>query len=115
MFLWRAVKLILEYHVMKQPDSLVKVHTNGSLDNEPSSQKFAIALFPIKVNENTLRGSNSAIFIFSLPGQSPGRAIILPPASALASALASASVLALALGVVVASALAKSLTLKFFM
>ena len=36
-------------------------------------------------------------FIFSLPGQSPGRAIVLPPALAAASALA------------------KSLTLKFFM
>ena len=39
--------------------------------------------------------------IFSSPGQSPGRAIVLPPA------------LALALAAV--SALAKSLTLKFFM
>ena len=37
--------------------------------------------------------------LFSWSGQSPGRAIELPPASALASA----------------SALAKSLTLKFFM
>ena len=36
--------------------------------------------------------------IFSSPGRSPGRAIVLPPASALAAA----------------SALAKSLTLKFF-
>ena len=43
--------------------------------------------------------SNSAIFLFSSPGRSPGRAIVLPPASA--SALA--------------SVLAKSLTLKFFM
>ena len=41
----------------------------------------------------------------SLPGQSPGRAIVLPPASALALGLASAAALALA----------KSLTLKFFM
>ena len=40
--------------------------------------------------------------IFSSPGQSPGRAIVLPPASALA----------LAAG---AAALAKSLTLKFIM
>ena len=39
------------------------------------------------------------IKLFSSAGQSPGRAIVLPPASALASA----------------SALAKSLTLKFFM
>ena len=38
--------------------------------------------------------------IFSLPGRSPGRAIVLPPALALASA---------------ASVLAKSLKLKFFM
>ena len=37
--------------------------------------------------------------IFSSPGRSPGRAIVLPPASALA----------------LAAALAKSLTLKFFM
>ena len=41
--------------------------------------------------------------IFSSPGRSPGRAIVLPPASALASTLAAAS------------ALAKSLTLKIFM
>ena len=47
------------------------------------------------------------MLIFSLPGRSPGRAIVLRPA--LASALASASALA------VASALAKSITLKFFM
>ena len=40
--------------------------------------------------------------VFSSPGRSPGRAIVLPPASA--SELASA-----------AAALAKSLTLKFFM
>ena len=32
--------------------------------------------------------------IYSSPGRSPGRAIVLPPASALALALASASVLA---------------------
>ena len=46
------------------------------------------------------------IFLFSSPGQSPGRAIVLPPASALALAAASAA----------ASALAnvKFLTLKFF-
>ena len=43
--------------------------------------------------------------VFSSPGQSPGRAIVLPPASALALASASAA----------ASALAKSLTFKFFM
>ena len=41
--------------------------------------------------------------IFSSPGRSPGRAIILSPASALALALAAA-----------AAALAKSLTLKLF-
>ena len=45
--------------------------------------------------------------VFSLPGRSSGRAIVLPQASALASA----SALALA----VVSALAKSLMLKFFM
>ena len=44
-------------------------------------------------------------YIISSPGRSPGRAVVLPPASALALA----SVL------VAASALAKSLTLKFFM
>ena len=32
--------------------------------------------------------------VFSLPGQSPGRVIVLPPASALASALALAVALA---------------------
>ena len=48
-------------------------------------------------------------FIFSSPGRSPGRAIVLLLASALA--LASGSALALASG----SALAKSLTLNFFM
>ena len=35
----------------------------------------------------TIRGSNSD-FLFSLPGQSPGRAIVLPPVLALALALA---------------------------
>ena len=50
-------------------------------------------------------GSNSAIF--NLPGRSPGRAIVLPPALAAALALASSAA--------AASALAKSLTLKFFM
>ena len=44
---------------------------------------------------------------FSSPGRSPGRAIVLPPASALASASALVSA--------AASVLAKSLTLKFFM
>ena len=43
------------------------------------------------------------LVLFSSPGQSPGRAIVLPTASALALAAA------------VAAALAKSLTLKFFM
>ena len=41
------------------------------------------------------------IFVFSSPGQSPGRAIVLPPALGSASGLAGA-------------ALAKRLTLKFF-
>ena len=41
--------------------------------------------------------------LFSLPGPSPGRAIVLPPQSALA------------LAGTAASASAKSLTLKFFM
>ena len=44
------------------------------------------------------------IFLFSSPGQSPGRAIVLPPASALAAASAAASALANV----------KFLTLKFF-
>ena len=50
-------------------------------------------------NENTTH--TAVMCVFSSPGQSPGRAIVLPPA--LASALA------------LAAALAKSLTLKFFM
>ena len=41
-----------------------------------------------------------SFLLFSWPGRSPGRAIVLPPASALALA---------------AAALAKSLTLNFFM
>ena len=45
--------------------------------------------------------------LFSSPGRSPGRTIVLPPVSALALVSALASVAALAL--------AKSLTLKFFM
>ena len=44
------------------------------------------------------------IFLFSLPGRSPGRAIVLPPASALVSALAGAAL-----------ANVKVFTLKFFM
>ena len=47
------------------------------------------------------RLNQTKIFVFSWPGQSPGRAIVLPPVSALALALA--------------AALAKSLMLKFFM
>ena len=43
----------------------------------------------------------SSTFLFSSPGRSPGRAIVLPPALASASALV--------------SGLAISLTLKFFM
>ena len=46
----------------------------------------------------------TGIYIFSSPGRSPGRAIVLPPVSALASALALASTL------VSASALAKCLS-----
>ena len=45
--------------------------------------------------------SKDYVVVFSSPGRSPGRAIVLPPASALAS--------------VAVSALAKSLMLKFFM
>ena len=45
------------------------------------------------------------VAIFSSPGRSPERAIVLPLASALVLALASAA----------AAVLAKSLTLKFFM
>ena len=51
----------------------------------------------------TLLSAEFWLPIFSSPGQSPGRAIVLPPALALGSASAAAS------------ALAKSLTLKFFM
>ena len=46
----------------------------------------------------------SVIPLFRSPGRSPGRAIVLPPAAALALTLALA-----------AAALAKSLTLKVFM
>ena len=53
------------------------------------------------MNGYTFRGNN--FVIFSSPERSPGKAIVLP------LALASGSVLA------AASALAKSLTLKFFM
>ena len=53
----------------------------------------------ITINGYTFRGANFAIF--SSPGRSPGRAIVLPPASALVLAAA-------------ASALAKNLTLKVF-
>ena len=48
-------------------------------------------------------GSRKTDWLFSLPGGSPGRAIVLPPASVSASALAAPS------------ALAKSLTLKFLL
>ena len=44
----------------------------------------------LQINGNTLRGSNSAYsrcFIFSSPGRSPGRAIVLPLVSALAKCL----------------------------
>ena len=51
----------------------------------------------------TLWHSCSFETFFSSPGRSPGRAIVLPPASVLALAAAAVSVLA------------KSLTLKFFM
>ena len=42
----------------------------------------------------TVIGSVNFYRIFSSPGRSPGRAIVLPPASALAFALAAASALA---------------------
>ena len=53
--------------------------------------------------EKKIYGKKDFFSFFSSPGQSPGRAIVLPPASALGSALAAAA------------ALAKTLTLKFFM
>ena len=46
--------------------------------------------------DNSYHGNDSAIFSFSSPGGSPGRAIVLPPALTLASALALASASALA-------------------
>ena len=52
---------------------------------------------------------NSHCSLSGSSGRSPGRAIVLPPASVLASALA------LPLALVEVLALAKSLTLKFFM
>ena len=57
---------------------------------------------PMRRETNTSKSTKIAAdntLIFSSPGRSPGRAIVLPPASALA----------------LAAALAKSLTLKFFM
>ena len=50
---------------------------------------------------------NSYCSLFSSPGRSPGRAIVLPPVSVLA--------LALALALAEVSALAKSLTFFFFL
>ena len=49
-------------------------------------------LSAIRLRVNNVKGFNTSIFlaIFSLPGQSPGRAIVLPLASALALASASA-------------------------
>ena len=41
-----------------------------------------------------LHVTNMFLIIFSSPGRSPGRAIILPPASALALALAAVAALA---------------------
>ena len=62
----------------------------------------------MKVGQNNIRNFIEItcllhFFFFSLSGRSPGKAIVLPPASALALAFAAAA------------ALAKSLTLKFFM
>ena len=45
---------------------------------------------------NFLVGIKDSFTLFSLPGQGPGRAVVLPPVSALASAFASASAAALA-------------------
>ena len=73
----------------------------------PSDGPLSLYSFNIHVIFTFL--SHPECLIFSSPGRSPGRTIVLPPASALASALVLASALA------AASALAKSLTLKFFM
>ena len=48
--------------------------------------------------------------IFRLPGQSPGRAIVLPPASALVSALAAALSAALSAASALAAALSAALS-----
>ena len=56
----------------------------------------------IRTAETVLECIDLTTCIFSLPEQSPGRAIVLPLASTLALGLA-------------ATALAKCLTLKFFM
>ena len=61
----------------------------SSRDPDPVYETSAIRVFVLLVSFSN----------FSLPGQSPGRAIVLLPASALAAA----------------AALAKSLMLKFFM
>ena len=52
----------------------------------------------IRIDENLFTNFGFLGFLFSSPGLSPGRAIVLPPALALAAA----------------AVLAKSLTLKFF-
>ena len=64
----------------------------------------------MKVGQNNIRNFIKItcllhFFFFSSPGRSPGKAIVLPPASALALAFVSALALA--------AALAKSLTLSF--
>ena len=62
------------------------------------SRGTTLPVFGVRVAGGVGKGCELGNTIFSSPGRSPGRAIVLPPAVALAAA-----------------ALAKSLTLKFFM
>ena len=74
---------------------MILYHTNVLYDNIVDKFEFECSRAKVKVT----------LDIFSSPGRSPGRAIVLPPASASASALA--------LAAAAAAALAKSLTLIF--
>ena len=62
-------------------------------------QGFRMIKFSLVENPSWLNIAKPVKSIFSSPGRSPGRAIVLPPALALAAA----------------STLAKSITLQFFM
>ena len=61
---------------------------NTTLVLKASKIEFAYSIF----SSFNFAGINFVVSIFSSPGRSPGRAIVLPPASALVSALALANV-----------------------